>query len=95
MDIIAPIGTRVRATQAGTVIVAGWTNGYGRTVMIDHGKGWVTIYGHNSQVKVKVGQWVDQGQIIALSGNTGPSTGPHIHYEIRYKGTPVNPAKYR
>lgn len=95
MDIIASIGTRVRATQAGMVIVAGWTNGYGRTVMIDHGKGWVTIYGHNSQVKVKVGQWVDKGQIIALSGNTGPSTGPHIHYEIRYKGTPVNPAKYR
>ena len=95
MDIIASIGTRVRAAQGGTVIVAGWTDGYGRTVMIDHGKGWVTIYGHNSQVKVKVGQWVDKGQIIALSGNTGPSTGPHIHYEIRYKGTPVNPAKYR
>jgi murein DD-endopeptidase MepM/ murein hydrolase activator NlpD len=95
MDIVAPTGTSVRATQAGTVIVAGWTDGYGRTVMIDHGKGWVTIYGHNSRVKVEVGQWVDKGQSIALSGNTGPSTGPHIHYEIRYKGSPVNPAKYR
>jgi murein DD-endopeptidase MepM/ murein hydrolase activator NlpD len=95
MDIVARTGTAVRATQSGTVIIAGWTNGYGQTVMIDHGKGWVTLYGHNSRIKVKVGQWVEQGQIISLSGNTGPSTGPHIHYEIRHNGTPVNPAKYR
>ncbi len=95
MDIACPIGTPVHVTQAGKVIVAGWTATYGITVMVDHGKGWITIYGHNSKLKVKVGQYVDQGQTISLSGNTGPSTGPHIHYEVRHNGVPVNPANYR
>lgn len=95
MDIACPIGTPVHATQAGRVIVAGWTDTYGITVMIDHGKGWTTIYGHNSKLKVKIGQYVDQGQTISLSGSTGPSTGPHIHYEVRHNGVPVNPANYR
>ncbi len=95
MDIACPIGTPVHATQAGRVIVAGWTDTYGITVMIDHGKGWTTIYGHNSKLKVKIGQVVDQGQLISLSGSTGPSTGPHIHYEVRHNGVPVNPANYR
>jgi murein DD-endopeptidase MepM/ murein hydrolase activator NlpD len=95
MDIACPLGTPVHATQAGRVIVAGWTDTYGITVMIDHGKGWTTIYGHNSKLKVKVGQVVDQGQLISLSGSTGPSTGPHIHYEVRHNGVPVNPANYR
>jgi murein DD-endopeptidase MepM/ murein hydrolase activator NlpD len=95
MDIACPTGTPVHVTQAGRVIIAGWTDAYGITVMVDHGNGWTTIYGHNSKLKVKVGQYVDQGQTISLSGSTGPSTGPHIHYEIRHNGVPVNPAKYR
>ncbi len=95
MDIACPTGTPVHVTQAGRVIVAGWTDTYGITVMVDHGNGWTTIYGHNSKLKVSVGQYVDQGQTISLSGSTGPSTGPHIHYEVRHNGVPVNPAKYR
>ena len=95
MDIACPTGTPVHVTQAGRVIIAGWTSAYGITVMVDHGNGWTTIYGHNSKLKVKVGQYVDQGQTISLSGSTGPSTGPHIHYEIRHNGVPVNPANYR
>jgi murein DD-endopeptidase MepM/ murein hydrolase activator NlpD len=95
MDIACPIGTPVHVTQAGRVIVAGWTDTYGITVMVDHGNGWTTIYGHNSKLKVKVGQYVDRGQLISLSGSTGPSTGPHIHYEVRHDGVPVNPANYR
>ncbi len=95
LDIQAPMGTPVRATQTGVVSQAGWSDVYGRMVMIDHGAGWVTLYGHNSKLLVSVGQRAVKGQIIAYSGSTGMSTGPHIHYEIRHNGVQVNPAKYR
>jgi murein DD-endopeptidase MepM/ murein hydrolase activator NlpD len=95
LDIQAPMGTPVRATQTGVVSQAGWSDVYGRVVMIDHGAGWVTLYGHNSKLLVSVGQRVVKGQVIAYSGSTGMSTGPHIHYEIRHNGVQVNPAKYR
>jgi murein DD-endopeptidase MepM/ murein hydrolase activator NlpD len=95
LDIQAPMGTPVRATQTGVVSQAGWSDVYGRVVMIDHGAGWVTLYGHNSKLLVSVGQRVVKGQVISYSGSTGMSTGPHIHYEIRHNGVQVNPAKYR
>ncbi|MDQ2807376.1 MAG: peptidoglycan DD-metalloendopeptidase family protein, partial [Chloroflexota bacterium] len=95
IDIVAPTGTPVQATQAGRVIMAGWSDVYGRVVILNHGGGWVTLYGHNSRLLVQVGDWVEHGQVIAHSGSTGMSTGPHIHYEIRHNDVPVNPAKYR
>ncbi len=64
-------------------------------MILNHGGGWVTLYGHNSRLLVQVGDWVEHGQVIAHSGSTGMSTGPHIHYEIRHNDVPVNPAKYR
>ncbi|HEX6605717.1 MAG TPA: M23 family metallopeptidase [Chloroflexia bacterium] len=95
LDIKAPMGTPVHATQTGIVSQAGWSDVYGRMVMIDHGAGWSTLYGHNSKLLVSVGQRVVKGQVIAYSGSTGMSTGPHIHYEVRRNGVPVNPANYR
>ncbi|HMA35828.1 MAG TPA: M23 family metallopeptidase, partial [Chloroflexia bacterium] len=95
VDIVAPMGTAVHATQAGRVTLAGWSNVYGRVVMIDHGNGWSTLYGHNSHLLVAVGQWVGQGQVISYSGSTGMSTGPHIHYEVRHNNIPVNPMRFR
>ena len=82
------------ASNAGTVVQAGWVSGYGYAVYINHADGRQTRYGHLSKVLVKVGQTVDQGQKIAYSGNTGRSTGPHLHFEIRINGTAVNPLKY-
>jgi murein DD-endopeptidase MepM/ murein hydrolase activator NlpD/type II secretory pathway pseudopilin PulG len=95
LDIQAPMGTPVRATQTGVVSQAGRSDVDGRMVMIDHGAGGATLYGHNSKLLVSVGQRVVKGQVIAYSGSTGMSTGPHIHYEIRHNGVQVNPAKYR
>lgn len=94
IDIGAPMGAAVWASKAGTVKVAGWWGGYGNLVVIDHGGGWSTWYGHNSAVLVSVGQQVTQGQVISKCGSTGHSTGPHVHFEIRYNGTPVNPQNY-
>lgn len=94
VDWAVPIGTTVVASNAGTVVQAGWVSGYGYAVYINHADGRQTRYGHLSKVLVKVGQTVDQGQKIALSGNTGRSTGPHLHFEIRINGTAVNPLKY-
>ena len=82
-DIAVPAGTPVHPTQAGTVYFAGPYKGYGNLVAVEHGKGFVTFYGHNSEVLVKPGQNVDTDTIIALSGSTGRSTGPHVHYEVR------------
>lgn len=93
-DVGVPIGTTVRASRAGQVITAGWVGGYGNCVIIDHGDGVTTRYGHLSEVTVSVGQYVDQGQQVALSGNTGRSTGPHLHFEIRINGEPVDPLPY-
>ncbi|MBQ9983822.1 MAG: M23 family metallopeptidase [Lachnospiraceae bacterium] len=93
-DVGVPTGTTVRASRAGQVTVAGWLGGYGNCVMIDHGDGVVTVYGHLSEITVTVGEYVDQGERVALSGNTGRSTGPHLHFEIRINGTPVDPEPY-
>ena len=81
-------------TAAGTVTQAGWTAGYGYLVEVNHGGGIVTRYGHNSSVLVRVGQHVDQGDLIALMGSTGNSTGPHCHYEVRVNGTAVDPTMF-
>ena len=93
-DVGIPVGTTVRASRAGQVVTAGWVGGYGNCVIIDHGDGVCTRYGHLSQVLVSVGQYVDQGEQIALSGNTGRSTGPHLHFEIRVNGEPIDPSTY-
>lgn len=94
IDISVPIGTPVKAAGKGVVVYAGWLAGYGKAVIIDHGYGIESVYGHNSQILVKVGQTVNRGDVIAKSGNTGRSTGPHVHFEIRVNGSPVNPMKY-
>jgi murein DD-endopeptidase MepM/ murein hydrolase activator NlpD len=94
IDIAVPEGTPVQATKAGIVSFVGYDSGYGNRVEISHGDGWLTLYGHNSRIMVKVGQPVAKGDIIALAGNTGASTGPHIHYEVRKNGVPINPLNY-
>ncbi len=94
IDWATPVGTAVMASCAGTVSRAGWGSGYGYVVYIDHADGRQTRYGHLSKVLVKQGQKVSQGQKIALSGNTGVSTGPHIHFEILINGAQVNPSDY-
>jgi murein DD-endopeptidase MepM/ murein hydrolase activator NlpD len=91
LDIAVDYGTPVRATASGKVTMAGWVDGYGNLVEIDHGGGFVTRYGHNSMLLVVVGQEVKTGDIIALAGSTGRSTGPHCHYEVRVNGTPTDP----
>jgi murein DD-endopeptidase MepM/ murein hydrolase activator NlpD len=82
-DIAVPVGTKVFPVETGTVYFAGTYRGYGEMVAVDHGNGYVTIYGHNSQVLVKSGDHVDTTTVLALSGSTGRSTGPHVHYELR------------
>lgn len=94
IDIAAAIGTNVRAFMGGKVSFSGWQDGYGNLVILDHGNGLKTYYGHNSKLLVKVGQTVDTSAIIAKSGNTGRSTGPHIHFEVRKNENPVNPLPY-
>lgn len=94
IDIKAQMGTPVHAPAAGTVVVAGPAHEYGTAVVIDHGQDIRTLYGHLSKVSVRVGQKVERGTLLALSGNTGRSSGPHLHYEIFLKGAPVNPRAY-
>jgi murein DD-endopeptidase MepM/ murein hydrolase activator NlpD len=94
VDFAANTGTPVFAGKEGTVVTAGWMSGYGNTVVIDHGGALATLYAHNSQLLVSVGQTVTRGQKIALAGSTGNSTGPHVHFEVRVKGTPVDPMNY-
>lgn len=94
LDIAAPHGTPIRATADGVVQLAGWASGYGKLVVIDHGNGFSTRYGHNRQVLVRRGDKVKRGQIIALMGETGEATGSHCHYEVRQKGKAVNPKPY-
>lgn len=91
VDIAVDFGTPVRATAAGTVTTAGWVDGYGNLVEIDHGNGMKTRYGHNSMLLVVPGQTVHAGDIISLAGSTGRSTGPHVHYEVRINDTPTDP----
>ncbi len=92
IDIGIPVGTAIRAADGGFVSFAGWTDvGYGYLLVIDHANGYATYYAHLSNFYVTVGQAVERGQVIASSGNTGWSTGPHIHFEIRYNGVPQHP----
>jgi murein DD-endopeptidase MepM/ murein hydrolase activator NlpD len=94
LDFRGDTGDPVHATAAGTVVSAGWSGGYGRMVEIDHGNGLSTRYGHLSQIDVKVGDDVRIGQIVGRMGSTGRSTGPHLHYETRIDGDPVDPQKF-
>lgn len=94
IDIKAQMGTPVHAPAAGTVVVAGPAHEYGTAVMLDHGQDIRTLYGHLSKVSVRPGQKVERGTLLAFSGNTGRSSGPHLHYEIFVKGQPVNPRAY-
>jgi len=94
IDIAVPEGTPVHAGGSGTVIMAGYNGGYGNYTCIDHGGGVSTCYAHQSSIQVSVGQHVSQGQVIGLSGNTGFSTGPHMHFEVRVNGAVTNPLNY-
>lgn len=94
IDIPAPEGYEIRAAEDGTVINAGWINGYGNTVIIDHGGGISTLYAHNSFVEVENGQSVHRGDVIALCGSTGYATGSHCHFEVRVNGEHTDPWEY-
>lgn len=94
IDIAVPTGTPVRAAQSGRVIIAGWMGGYGNLVVVDHGGGLSTAYGHNSAFALGVGASVSQGQVVAYAGSTGNSTGPHVHFEVRVNGAAVDPLGY-
>lgn len=94
IDINCPNATAVGASAAGTVISAGWNGGYGNAVIIDHGGGFATLYGHLSEIDVAVGTAVSVGQLVGLVGSTGLSTGPHLHFEVRVNGTAVDPMGY-
>ncbi len=91
IDIGAGYGTSIKAVDGGTVILSGWCGGYGNTVIIDHGKGVSTLYAHASRLYVSKGETVSKGQVVAAVGSTGYSTGPHLHFEFRQNGVPVNP----
>ncbi len=94
IDISASSGVSIIAANKGTVIYAGWQNGYGNTVIIDHGGGISTLYGHASRLLVSEGSTVNAGDVIAKVGSTGLSTGPHLHFEVRKSGVPVDPTSY-
>lgn len=94
LDFPCPVGTKVCAVDSGTVLFAGWHYSYGNYVLIDHGNGVSSIVAHNSSLAVSAGQQVTQGQVVAYSGSTGNSTGPHVHLEARVNGKRVNPYNY-
>lgn len=94
LDIGGDYGDPILAADSGTVIYAGWISGYGNAVIIDHGGGVSSLYGHNQSLNVSEGQSVTQGQVIAYCGSTGNSTGPHCHFEVRLNGEPVSPYNY-
>ncbi|PIZ94495.1 MAG: peptidase M23, partial [Candidatus Magasanikbacteria bacterium CG_4_10_14_0_2_um_filter_37_12] len=96
LDIAGPVGSSIYAAKSGKVITSqdGWNGGYGNYVIIDHGGGVQTLYGHSSRRLVSVGEQVKQGQTIALIGSTGNSTGPHLHFEVRVNGRRSNPLQY-
>lgn len=94
MDFTAPTGTEIFATGNAKVSFVGWKQGYGNTVILDHGFGYQTLYAHLFKALVRKGQKVRRSDIIALVGNTGKSTGPHLHYEVRLHGKPVDPRNY-
>ena len=94
IDFAGKIGTELMAVAPGRVVSAGERVGYGTTVEIDHGLGFTTLYAHLSHINVSRGDWVRPGTVIGLAGSSGRSTGPHLHYEIRYKGSPFDPTKF-
>ncbi len=94
MDFSAPPGTDVYATGDGVVVKMGWQTGYGNTIEIDHGFGYITVYAHLKDFRTKLGKKVVRGEVIGGVGNSGRSTGPHLHYEVHVKGKPVNPINY-
>jgi murein DD-endopeptidase MepM/ murein hydrolase activator NlpD len=94
IDIAVPRGTPVKAAADGVVKFAGWRGGYGYAVVVEHTDGSETLYAHNDKLLVEKGQEVDAGDQLSLSGSTGKSTGPHLHFEVRLNGTLVNPMKY-
>ena len=91
MDIACYMGSKITAAEAGTVILSEWHHGYGYAIIVDHGNGIHSLYGHNSQLVGRVGQKVKKGQLLAYSGSTGISSGPHLHFEVRYNGKPKDP----
>ena len=94
IDISVPPGTPVQAAQEGTVAFAGYNGAYGKVVKLDHANGFSTLYAHNSRLLVYVGQTIEAGQVICLSGSSGRSTGPHLHFEVHKDGWPVDPLPY-
>jgi murein DD-endopeptidase MepM/ murein hydrolase activator NlpD len=94
IDVSAPSGTPIEAPAAGRVVKTGWETGYGNVVELDHGYGLVTRFAHASKILVRTGQRVSRGEKLALVGNTGLSTGPHLHYEVHVNGKPVDPLRY-
>lgn len=94
IDFAGDYGSPILAADSGTVIFAGWYGGYGRAVIVDHGKGITTLYGHSSELFVTEGQSVQRGQQVASVGSSGLSTGPHLHFEVRRDGTPIDPAGF-
>lgn len=94
LDIAAPKGTPIHAASGGLVVRAGWVRGYGKMVELDHGNGLRTRYAHASSLNVKAGDIVRQGERVALVGSTGRATGPHLHYEVRMAGYPLDPAPF-
>jgi len=94
LDISVPLGTEIRAASSGKVVKSGWISGFGKTIVIDHGEGIETLYGHNSALLVTTGQKVSTGQIIARAGSTGKSTGSHLHFGVLDNDEPVDPLQY-
>jgi len=94
IDLSAPAGTPVKTAAPGTVIYAGEQHGYGLIVIVDHGKGLVTLYAHNRDVRVKQGQKLREGQVVATVGDSGATSGPHLHFEVRKDGVPVDPLEH-
>ena len=94
VDYAVNIGTPIRAAGAGRVVFSGWASGYGKAVIIEHRKGLRTLYAHNSQLLVHVGEYVERNEVISKSGNTGRSTGPHLHFEVQINSRAVNPLNY-
>jgi murein DD-endopeptidase MepM/ murein hydrolase activator NlpD len=91
VDLVAATGTPVRAARGGIVAFAGWAGAYGYVVYVDHETGWQTRYGHLSRIDVRVGDRVRQGAVLGAVGSTGASTGPHLHFEVRFEGRALDP----
>lgn len=94
IDFASRVGTPIFSTAPGKVIASGWAGGYGRRIAINHGYGLMTLYGHLWRFRVRPGKWVKRGQLIGWMGNSGRSTGPHLHYAVFRKQRPVNPVRY-